>query len=186
MISVGSGAMGVCSSCLVPALGWHRSGDYWQDMRELGRGRDGFRAGWCVRDGCACRQRPYRLSEVASHDRDIVPEQVPLRVSKQQHKMQKIKKGWPIPPAPCLSEHFSFEIIPFKNPLVSGTFFGTPGPGPSPHLPLSTGCVPHNLAPNSTLSRSLAISEVLAPVSQPPGKALLPSFLHWRMSSSVP
>lgn len=41
MISVGSGAMGVCSSCLVPAPGWHRSGDYWQDMRELGRGSDG-------------------------------------------------------------------------------------------------------------------------------------------------
>lgn len=116
MISVGSGAMGVCSSCLVPALGWHRSEDYWQDMREFGRGsngRDGLRAGWCVRDRCACRQMPYRLSEVASHDRDIVPEQVPLGVSKQQHKIQKRKKDdqYPLHPvSPNTSPLKSFHL----------------------------------------------------------------------------
>lgn len=55
-LSAGSGAIGVCSSCLIPALEWCRAGEYWLGMRELGKGsdgKDGPRAGWCVRDRCA-------------------------------------------------------------------------------------------------------------------------------------
>lgn len=101
-----------------------------------------------------------------------------LNISK--YKTQKTKKKvWvilsltPGPLALCLSEHCSFEMIPFKV-----HWFQVPSLGlqdlalpPTSHL---VQAVPHNLAPNSTLSCSLAISRCLSQFPSPLGSLLLP------------